>query len=202
MRKILFLITCVLTFALNGFAQRSELGVLVGARVTPSVGSTASFNNLSVSSTLAFQGNFAAQLVHVPAAAVHLEFPLVGSTSADLTTSNLTAVKNYSALFFTPSLRLKFVPGSPVSPWISAGGGLAHFGPSSTTQAGTTTTVSSTTKGAFQGGAGFDFHIPAFPIGLRIEARDFYAGRPNLSTFTVFNVRHNIFVGGGVVFRF
>lgn len=202
MRKIAFLIICISIFTLSGFAQRSELAFVVGAKVTPSVGTAFNLNQLSIGTTPVFEGNYAARLVQVPAAALHLEFPIVGSTSADLTTANLTAVKSYSALFFTPSLRLKFVPKSPISPWISAGGGLAHFSPSSMTVAGAPATVSSTTKGAFQGGAGFDFHLPAFPIALRIEARDFYTGKPNLSSVSVFNVRHNIIVGGGVVFRF
>src|SRR5262249_28473202 len=202
MRKIAFLIIYISTFTLSGFAQRSELAFVVGAKVTPSTGSTFNFNQLSVGTTPFYEGNYAASVVQVPAAALHLVFPIVGSPSADLTTANFTAVKSYSSLFFTPSLRLKFVPKLPLSPWISAGGGLAHFSPSSMTVAGASTTVSSTTKGAFQGGAGLYFHFPAFPLGLRLEAPDFYTGRPNLSNITVFNVRHNIIVGGGAVFRF
>src|SRR5215475_14460716 len=124
MRKIAFLIFCLSAFTLSGFAQRSELGFVVGAKVTPSVGNSFSLNHLDIGTTPFFEGNYAARVVQVPAAAVHLEFPIVGSTSADLTTANLTAVKSYSSLFFTPSLRLKFIPKSPISPWISAGGGL------------------------------------------------------------------------------
>jgi opacity protein-like surface antigen len=202
MQKIAFLVVCLSTFTLSGFAQKSELAFVVGAKVTPSVGSSFSLNHLDIGTTPVFEGNYAARLLHAPGAALHLEFPFAGATAADLTTANLTTVKSYSAIFFTPSLRLKFIPGSPISPWVSAGGGLAHFSPSSTTVAGAPTNVSSTTKGAFQGGAGLDFHIPAIPIGLRIEARDFYTGKPNLSNVTVFDVRHNIIVGGGVVLRF
>jgi opacity protein-like surface antigen len=202
MRKIVLFIACISTFVLNASAQRNEVAFVVGAKITPSTGSAAGGNQLNVDSTPAFEGNFATQLIHLPGAALHLEFPIVGATSSDVRTTNLTAIKSYSALFFTPALRLKLVPGSPISPWISAGGGLAHFGPSSMTQAGTTTNVNSTTKGAFEGGAGLDFHVPVLPLALRAEVRDFYTGRPNLSNVTAFNVRNNIFVGGGVVLRF
>lgn len=125
----------------------------------------------------------------------------MASPSVDLTTTNLTAVKSYSSFFFTPALRLKIVPASVFSPWISAGGGLVHFNPSSTTVGGTTTTVNSTTKSAVQGGAGFDIHPPLLPVAFRAEVRDFYTGIPNLNTIGI-KVRHNLFAGGGVVLRF
>src|SRR5262245_51908146 len=151
MRKIAFLFFCISAFTLSGFAQRSELGFVVGAKVTPSVGNSFSLNHLDIGTTPVFEGNYAARLFHAPGADLHIEFPIAAATAPDLTTANLTTVKSYSSIFFTPSLRLKFIPGSPISPWFSAGGGLAHFSPSSTTVAGAPTNVSSTTKGAFQG---------------------------------------------------
>jgi hypothetical protein len=125
----------------------------------------------------------------------------VASPSTDLTTSNLAAVKSYSSIFFTPSLRLKILPETPFSPWISAGGGLAHFGPGSTAQAGTTVTTTSTNKSAVQAGVGADFHPPLLPVAFRFEVRDFYTGIPNLNTVNI-KVRHNLLVGGGLVLRF
>lgn len=201
MPRLLLLGTFVLGLCMNVFAQQNEIAFVAGAKVTPSVGSAAAGNQTTFSTTFGFEANYATQLVHVPFVALHLEFPFVATPSTDITTADLAAVNSYSSLFFTPALRLKFVPGSPISPWISAGGGIAHFGPSSTTQAGTTVTTNSTTKGAFQGGAGLDFHIPPLPIALRLEARDFYTGPPNLNTVSV-KVRHNILAGGGIVLRF
>lgn len=199
MRKTLLVVSFLTAFCLNGFAQKNELAVIAGAKVTPKVGSAA--NETTFSTGFAFEGNYAAQLAHVPAVSLHLEFPVVAAPSTDLSTSNLTAVKSYSSIFFTPALRLKILPESPFSPWISAGGGLAHFGPGSTTQAGTTVTTASTNKGAVQAGVGADFHPPLLPVAFRFEARDFYTGIPNLNTVDI-KVRHNIFVGGGVVLRF
>lgn len=199
MRKTLLVVSFLTVFCLNGLAQKNEIAVIAGAKVTPKVGSTT--NETTFSTNFAFEANYAAQLAHVPAVSLHLEFPFVASPSTDLTTSNLTAVKSYSSIFFTPSLRLKILAGAPFSPWISAGGGLAHFSPSSTTQAGTTVTTASTTKSAVQAGVGADFHPPLLPVAFRFEARDFYTGIPNLNTVNI-KVRHNILVGGGVVLRF
>lgn len=201
MRKILPIVIFVAAFYLHGFAQKNELAFVAGAKVTPKTGSTASGNQTTFSTTFAFEANYAAQLAHVPAVALHLEFPFVASPSTDLTSSNVTAVKSYNAIFFTPALRLKVLPGGPFSPWISAGGGLAHFSPGSTTQAGTTVSSTSTTKSAVQGGVGADFHPPLLPIAFRVEVRDFYTGIPNLNTLNI-KVRHNLLVGGGVVLRF
>ena len=199
MRKTLVVVSFLIVFCLSGFAQKNEIAVIAGAKITPKVGSTS--NETTFSTNFAFEANYATQLAHVPAVSLHLEFPFVAAPSTDLTTSNLTAVKSYSSIFFTPALRLKILAGAPFSPWISAGGGLAHFGPGSTTQAGTTVTTTSTNKGAVEAGVGADFHPPLLPVAFRVEARDFYTGIPNLNTVNI-KVRHNILVGGGVVLRF
>jgi hypothetical protein len=201
MRKHLLVFSILTLVCINAYAQKNELAFVAGAKVTPTVGSTATGTQTDFSTTFAFEANYAAQLVHVPAVALHLEFPFVASPSTNLSSSNLTAVKSYSSIFFTPALRLKVLPGSPFSPWISAGGGIAHFNPGSTTQAGTTTSTNSTTKSAVEGGIGADFHPPLLPIAFRVEARDFYTGIPNLNTLSI-KVRHNILVGGGIVLRF
>ncbi|HEX2330416.1 MAG TPA: hypothetical protein VHN74_16955 [Candidatus Angelobacter sp.] len=201
MRRHLLVLGILTLVCLNAHAQKNELALVAGGKITPTVGSTATGNQTDFSTSFAFEANYAAQLVHVPFVALHLEFPFVASPSTDITSSNAVAVKSYNSIFFTPSLRLKFVPGSPISPWISAGGGISHFNPGSTTQAGTSVNTASTTKSAVQGGAGLDFHIPMVPIALRFEARDFYTGIPNLNTLDI-KVRHNILVGGGVVLRF
>jgi opacity protein-like surface antigen len=199
MRKTLFVVSFLTAFCLNGFAQKNELAVIAGAKITPQVGNTT--NQTTFATKFAIEANYAAQLAHVPAVSLHLEFPFVASPSTDLTTSNLTAVKSYSSFFFTPALRLKILPESPFSPWISGGGGFAHFNPSSTTQAGTTVTTDSTTTSAVQAGAGADFHPPLLPVAFRFEVRDFYTGIPNLNTVNI-KVRHNLLVGGGIVLRF
>ena len=101
---------------------------------------------------------------------------------------------NLSSLFFTPSLKLKLLPAASVSPFVSAGGGLAHFNVNST----------GSNNGAFQVGGGADFKTPVPWLGIRAELRDVISGQPNFGpgTLPADSRRHNVFVGGGVVLKF
>ncbi|MGE5325111.1 MAG: hypothetical protein ACM3SW_19745, partial [Actinomycetota bacterium] len=184
---------------LTAVAQKNELAVVAGAKITPTVGTGT--NQTKFATTFGFEANYAAQLAHVPTVSLHLEIPVLFTPSTDITTSDLTALKSYSSIFVTPALRLKLIPESSFSPWISAGGGIVHFNPGSTTQGGTTVNTQSVTKGAAQAGVGADIHPPLLPVAFRFEVRDFYTGLPNLNTASI-KVRHNLFVGGGVVLRF
>lgn len=199
MRKIILVVSFLTGLCLNGFAQKNEVALIGGAKITPTVGSGSS--ETTFATTFAFEANYAAQLAHVPAVALHLEIPALFTPSTDITTSNLTTLKSYSSFFITPALRLKLVPGSPISPWVSAGGGIAHFNPGSTTQGGTTINTQSVTKSAVQAGVGADIHPPLLPLAFRVEVRDFYTGVPDLNTVGI-KVRHNLMVGGGIVLRF
>jgi len=200
MSKNLVVLTVFLTVALGAGAQQNEVALLGGAKVTPSVG--AGTSQTTFATTFAFEANYAHRLAHAPFVSLQLEFPAVFTPASTVTTGVSTAARDYSSIFFTPALRLKLAPSAPISPWISAGGGISHFNPNATNQAGGTSTAQSTTKGAAQAGVGFDYHAPVLPLAFRIEARDFYAGIPNLGTFPALKVRHNIFVGGGLAFYF
>ena len=199
MRKLFLISTLVLWLGLSAFAQKNELALAAGAKITPTVGTAP--NQTTFSTGFSYEANYAAELAQVPMFALHLEVPFVGAPTTNLTSSNLLAVSSYNAFFVTPALRLKFMPGSPASPWISAGYGLGHFSPGSTTLSGTTVNTTTTNKGTAQAGIGMDIHPPLSPLAFRMEVRDFYTGIPNLNTVTI-KVRHNLFVGGGVVFRF
>ncbi|HWG87857.1 MAG TPA: hypothetical protein VN679_08770 [Candidatus Acidoferrales bacterium] len=199
MRKIILVVSFLTGLCLNGFAQKNEVALVAGAKITPTVGSGT--NETKFATTFAFEANYATQLAHVPAVALHLEIPALFTPSTDITTSNVTTLKSYSSFFITPSLRLKLLPETSFSPWISAGGGIVHFNPGSTTQGGTTINTHSVTKSAAQAGVGADIHPPLIPLAFRLEVRDFYTGRPDLNTVGI-KVRHNLLVGGGVVLRF
>lgn len=199
MYKTILVVGFVTSLCLSSFAQKNELAFVAGGKITPTVGT--STNETNFATTFAFEANYAAQLAHIPAVALHLEIPAVFTPSTDISTSNATTLKSYSSVFVTPALRLKLLPGSPFSPWISAGGGIVHFNPGSTTQGGTTVNADSVTKGAAQAGIGADLHPPLLPVAFRVEVRDFYTGLPNLNTATI-KVRHNLLVGGGLVLRF
>jgi hypothetical protein len=139
---------------------------------------------------VAIEGTLAHRLFNLHLASLHLELPVLGVPSRDV---NGAFSGSYSSIFFTPGLRVKFsLPG--ISPFVSVGGGLAHLSNSASL---TNSISNSSTTGAFQVGGGIDVKTPIPFLGLRGEVREFYTGRPNFAT-----PQNNLFVGGGIVFRF
>jgi hypothetical protein len=147
------------------------------------------------------EGTLAARLLNAKIASLHLEVPVAGIPSQKLTFTSAPSglVGHLSSVFVTPALRLKLLPGSPISPWVSFGGGWAHYSPDS---------GSSASKGALEYGGGVDFKIGIPFLGFRAEVRDFVTGAPALPIVPSFVVttqggnRHNVLAGGGVVLRF
>jgi hypothetical protein len=204
---ILCAILCVSTFAV---AQQADVAVVVGgsfvnnSRVTflstPTVVNTVKTNN-----QFFYEGALAVRLANAHLISLHLELPVVGihSSSSHIAIAapvgDTTITLDTSALFITPALRLKILPVSPISPWISVGGGLARFsqdfGPT-------------TNKGAIEYGGGLDFKTGLPVLGFRAEVRDFVTGNPNFGFTNIVTGdngglrRHNLMVGGGIVLRF
>jgi opacity protein-like surface antigen len=208
MRKTVLILSFIILLSMTALAQRNELAVVAGVKITQSVGSDSSvFGKTNVDTSFAVEGNYAATLAHVPFVALQLELPVIATPRANVT-SNVTRVDNYSSLYFTPSLRLKVVPGGPVSPWVSAGAGIVHFSPHVPTlnvalPQGVTPLPAgaSSTKAAYQVGAGLDFKAGLLPLAFRLQARELYTGLPDFGNIKI-NIRNNVMVGAGVVFRF
>jgi len=148
-----------------------------------------------------YEGTGAIRLANFRVASLHLEVPVSGIPSAHVDfpgTPPSNALK-ISSVFVTPSLRVKFAPGFPVSPWASIGGGWAHYhlaGPSEN-------------KGALQFGGGVDIKTGIPLLGFRAEVRDFVTGQPDFGILSIQTVgsqslgrRHNVLAGGGIVLRF
>lgn len=189
-----------LFLASAGFAQSNDVAVSFGGTFSSGVSGLQFCEAIPVCPTnpvprsptpsFSVEGAYAHRLANFRLASLHLELPIMFATSRN------TGILDpgFSTFFFTPSLKLKFLPSSGVSPFVSAGGGLARFNDH----------PDSDTKGAFQVGGGLDFktHLPL--LGFRIEARDFMTGRPNTQSFTTITSGrlHNIFVGGGITLHF
>lgn len=151
---------------------------------------------------LFWEGTYAFHMIDAKRASIHVEVPIAG-TAHQLTTftqSPNAFSANFSSLYLTPSIKTKFFPASPISPWISLGGGLAHFH----------FKEDGSNKLALQFGTGADIKTPLPHLGLRVELRDFLSGQPSFATPGVGLAgspesglsRHNIFAGGGLVFHF
>ncbi|HKO18622.1 MAG TPA: hypothetical protein VJU82_07030 [Acidobacteriaceae bacterium] len=123
-------------------------------------------------------------MLNLDIVSLHLELPVMVAPNR-----SGSGVGNFSEVFFTPGLRLKF--SLPVlSPFLSLGGGFAHFSPKNRLN------NLSDTRGTLGAGAGVDLHTHIPLLGFRAEVREFYTGDPYAAT------QHNVFAGGGLVLKF
>ena len=168
-------------------AQKNELaaeavGVVDASATSPGYGT-------------GLQINYAHRLVGVPGVALYVEVPFVaGFNGTEFNVAQLQRV-NYNNYFFTPGVKVKFVPGFFLSPYLAAGIGFAHFSNTGFNGANDTTY-------AADFGGGLDIKLVRF-LALRLEARDFYTPTPVLIPLvgSVGN-QNNIAVSGGIVFSF
>lgn len=187
--------------------KNNEVGLLIGSEFIPE-------NSLSGSPTVplrygnseTYQINYARRLVQKGKTGLWLEIPALAGPSHSINRSDPTLPKNLATFYLTPSLRVSLSPVSRLTPWLSFGGGYALFETSAKLANGTSNLNQLTSTGALQFGGGADFDTPVrmlFPIGLRVEVRDFYAlGVPAFSVATGDQTQHNVTVSGGLILRF
>lgn len=200
----LFLAVIVVLMAPVLHAQSNELSATVGVAFSPDAKGfltcgeaiicgipPGTIGNISYGFGFSWQATYAHRLASFHAASLYLELPAVGSPSR---TSPTFPASEFSTIFFTPSAQFKFLPGAWVSPFASAGGGLAHFG----------TRNSNATMGALQLGGGVDFKTTLPLLGVRTEFRDFITRRPNMVAFNGFTSNHfqHMLAGAGLVLKF
>ena len=188
MRLLSIVLVAIFLITIPANAQKNELAVTAGGYFPLS-------SAINSSTAFTIGGNYARRIASVPLVSLYVELPVYGTfnSTADISNSTLLRPK-YSALFFTPGLKLKLAPSFFISPYLAAGGGLAHFSKSNTT------TGDSTNTGVFDVGGGLD--IKFFPyLSFRMEARDYYSGSPNL-TVNFTQRQHQVIAAGGLVFRF
>ena len=210
LRRFAILPFVLLTFSTMGLAQKADVSFVAGGafvsedHVPPGVTCTIPCPlafNFRTDTHVFYAGTGAVRLANFKLASLHLEVPVAGVPSAHVVFSGSPTLNSLrlSSLFVTPSLRLKFAPGTPISPFVSIGGGWARYsfaGPA-------------TNKGALQYGGGVDINTGIPLLGFRAEVRDFVSGQPefaNISTQTLGSSsngwRHNVLAGGGIVLRF
>jgi hypothetical protein len=181
----------VILVGLPALAQKNELAIGAGGYFP--------VNLTGAGNAAAIEGSFAHRIASVPLFSAYIELPVVGTLNSNVTTSGLVSSASYSALFVTPGLRVKFAPGSFVSPWLAAGGGLAHFSANSGLRllSGTDTT----NTGVFDFGGGLDMKVAPY-LSVRGEVRDFYSGGLGFNISNFNQRQHNVVATAGLVFRF
>jgi hypothetical protein len=237
-KKRLFVFAAVFFLsATAAFPQKNELSFSVGGMITSDQRATSvfpftcpvGFPNCNIINSLfqadamvSFEGNYARRLVSFGPGTLYAEVPVVVVPSRDVNafTAGLFApgssisgsvTFSSSALFFTPSAKVKFFEPALVSPFVTIGGGLAHSG-THLGIGGVAGIISfSSNTGALQFGGGLDFKSPIPHLGFRAEARDFYSGSGAQSftqgaailqtTLSPVHL-HHVFAGGGAFLRF
>lgn len=191
MKKLLSvtLLSVVFLIGVNAFAQKNEFAVEAS-------GQFPSANNLSFDPAVGYQLNYARRLVGVPGASIYVEVPFLAGFNNERTITILFTGQNYNSLYVTPGIKLKLLPAFPLSPYLAAGIGVAHFSASNS--------GGSESDFAVDVGGGLD--IKVFPhISLRGEVRDFITDTPGLNLDLVQNFTgktNNVVASGGVVVRF
>jgi len=197
MRKSIAVFSLVLMVALTAAAQKNEIGLVIGGKVTPD--GTSPTGATTINTASAFEVNYASQLLGGKAAGVDLNIPLLAFPTSEINRSTVFTAKSYSSLYLTPGLRVHV--GTTISPFVEAGVGLVRFGPSSTTISGGRSGATNSTKAAYTVGGGVDLRPLKSPIGFRLEVRELYAGVPNLAVPRL-SLHNNVLVGGGIVLKF
>ena len=130
------------------------------------------------------------------------EVPVLLSPNVKLNYGIDTIPHDYTAFFVTPSVRLNIFAATHVSPWVSFGGGFAHFSESDKLVFfGTNPGKTGTTTGVYQIGGGLDVRFWR-SLSLRGEFRDYNSGIPQLNVDYGKTRQRNLFIGGGVVWHF
>jgi len=203
--KRFYVLVAVLCLASAAIAQKADAAFVVGGSfvsdtngtitAVPLIGSPAT---IKTDHHIFLEGALGVRLLNAHLVSLHAELPVAGIPSQSLTLKGAATVLDHlGTLFVTPGLRLKIAPIAPISPWVSIGGGWAHY---SLNSAATTEN-----KAALQYGGGLDFKTGLPLLGFRAEVRDFVTGIPTFGTgFTTESGlhHHNILAGGGLVLRF
>lgn len=149
-----------------------------------------------------YELSYARRLLDAKVAALYFEVPLAGTPRTKVTTTNALSPRSYSSIFFTPGVKLKFLPGARYSPFAVIGGGLAHFRESDTTiddQPNPNRTTN--TEAVFAFGFGLDVKVRSI-LSIRGEVRDFYSDLPPLNVRALSERQHNALTSAGIVLRF
>jgi len=190
MMRGIILAAIMMLATIGMMAQNAELAITAG-------GNFPNDNYVNADKSPVFGVSFAGRWLHGPGMGLYVELPLVVATKSGFTEPNSLVRNGYRSLFFTPGLKLKFLGSMPISPYVLAGAGVAHFSTENDPVAGN----SSSNKAVFDVGGGVDMKVAPY-ISLRGELRDFISGTPNLAAIRDSGHQHSVVLQGGVVFRF
>ncbi|MFY9562456.1 MAG: outer membrane beta-barrel protein [Terriglobales bacterium] len=204
-KRLAALLVFVVILISAACAQQNEVSATLGRTFVSSQriqGANFSNPNIHFGNGITVGGNYSRLLKTYGLFGISGEVPFAYGFDMDLNTGENLIPEGYKSFFVTPAVRVNFFPDQGVSPWVSAGGGYGYFKQSSQLVfGGPNPGKTSTNTGVFEFGAGLDVW-PWHNWGLRLEARDYYSGVPDLNVTTVRSRQHNYYVGGGFIRRF
>lgn len=134
----------------------------------------------------------------------HLEFEFTVLPPRTVKSAAYAVPQSYDSLYFTPGLRLEFLPRALLHPWVAAGGGYTLYIENQVLTNGQTYSIHFVSRGAFDYGGGFDLRVwssrhQRWEMKLRGQVRDYVSGNPELNAPLSSSVQHNVIATGGVV---
>jgi hypothetical protein len=202
-RLLMTALVAVTILTASALAQKNELTGIIGRTFISDQGvkNTNLFNNdVHFGKGVTFEVNYG-RVLREGFTRLTFEVPVLFNLDQDLNFAANSVPRNYKSFFVTPAVRVNVFGNNAVSPWVSIGGGVGRFNPSSDLEFGGASNAKSSTTGVFQLGIGLDVRIrPTWT--LRGGLRDFWSGTPNILVDTGKSRQHNYFVGGGIMWRF
>jgi hypothetical protein len=172
--------------------EKNEVGLVIGATTSPSIGLASGSNlvsqpqNLAFGSSLALGAEYDRRLNSGSTAFyVGVDF-LASPLDVKLNQPPAATSPEFAYIFVTPHVRVKFNSDGALKPWLSFGGGYARLTPFGQPSSTTAVDLKGThNTGSLEFGGGIDtapiVHVFRIPIGVRFEVRDFYSGTPNFN---------------------
>src|SRR5258708_31096482 len=128
---MLFLATAIITMPLGAQSQErganQELTFSLGGIPSQTRSFQGSAGTAQVSADRSYGINYGHRFLGANIAALYGEIEFVAIPNRALTAATATVPQNYASLYLTPGLRLKFLPGSRLSPWAAIGGGYGLY---------------------------------------------------------------------------
>jgi opacity protein-like surface antigen len=200
MRNALYTLIAAVALVSNAPAQQHEIGLTLGALAGKAKGSPG--GALDSGTGVALQANYGYRLFGSRHFALSGEVHFLAGPLQEVSSSNPAATRDFSSLYVTPGIRVKFRPAARLSPYAVVGGGYALFEQSTSRIDGSPNAAPRYIhRAALNFGGGMDFPLWRF-VGARWEVRDFYSGSPAFNTVTAGGGLHNVVAGGGLVLRF
>lgn len=209
-RKALFVALTIAAIAVMSSPQarsqeKNDVGLVIGGTVTPNRSFSSGGSDASFNSSLALGAEYDHRFFGRDGVGIYggIDF-LASPLDVKLSNPPSDVIGQYAYLFITPHVRVKFNPQGRFSPWLLLGGGYARF--LEKRPVADPAFVPGTNTGAVEFGGGIDtravLHVWKFPIGFRVEVRDFYSGSPNYNQPLNGNQQNNVVFTGGLLLKF